>query len=290
MSAQIIVNGLLLGGMYAAVGVGFSLVWGVMNVINISHGAMIMLGAYITYWVSRLYGINPFLTVPISMVLLFVLGYAIQKYIINFIVKSGIFMSLILTYGLNILLINVAFVLWKGDYRSVSSPFAGQGLEVAGVIVPYGRLLIAVIALLATYLLHLFLTHTRTGNAIRATALNKEAAQLVGINIGQIYAITYGLASALAGLAGSLMSSVLVVTPLIGQPFIGKAFAIACLGGLGTMLGAVVGGLVLGLAETIGATIFGPRFQNAISFLVLVLILIIRPEGIIGKKFFAEIK
>lgn len=291
MSLQTIVNGLLLGGMYAAVGVGFSLVWGVMNVINIAHGAMIMLGAYTTYWMSRLLGIDPLLTVPVSLLLFFGIGYLIQKNVINFVVKTGVFMTLILTYGLNIFLINVAYVLWKGDYRSLSTAYAGQGIDLGGVvIIPYGRLLIAAIALLVTYLLHLFLTKTKTGNAIRATALNKEAAQLVGINIGRIYGITYGLGSGLAAVAGSLMSSVFVITPVMGQPFIGKAFAIACLGGLGTMMGAVVGGLVLGLAETIGAAIIGPSFQNAIGFAVLVLILVLRPEGIMGKQFFAEVK
>jgi branched-chain amino acid transport system permease protein len=290
MSLQTIVNGLLLGGLYAAVGVGFSLVWGVMNVINLAHGAMIMLGAYTTYWVSRLYGIDPFLTVPLSMTLMFILGYLLQEHIINFVVKSGVFMTLILTHGMNIFLVNVAYILWKGDYRSISPAYAGQGLEVGGVIIPYVRLIIVVVALLLAFLLHLFLTYTKTGNAIRATALNKEAAQLVGINIGQIYAITFAIGSAMAGAAGSLMSSVLVVTPVIGNPFIGKAFAIACLGGLGTMLGAIVGGLVLGLAETVGAALIGPSFQHAISFIALVLILIIRPEGIMGKKFFAEVK
>lgn len=290
MSLQTIVNGLLLGGLYAAVGVGFSLVWGVMNVINLAHGAMIMLGAYTTYWVSRLYGIDPFLTVPLSMTFMFILGYLLQEHIINFVVKSGVFMTLILTHGMNIFLVNVAYILWKGDYRSISPAYAGQGLEVGGVIVPYVRLIIVVVALLLAFLLHLFLTYTKTGNAIRATALNKEAAQLVGINIGQIYAITFAIGSAMAGAAGSLMSSILVVTPVIGNPFIGKAFAIACLGGLGTMLGAIVGGLVLGLAETVGAALIGPSFQHAISFIALVLILIVRPEGIMGKKFFAEVK
>jgi branched-chain amino acid transport system permease protein len=261
-----------------------------MNVINLAHGAMIMLGAYVTYWISRLYGIDPFLTVPISMIALFALGYLLQEYIISFVIKSGVFMTLILTYGMNIFLINVAYVLWQGDYRSVNPTYAGAGLEIGNVIIPYVRLTVMVTALLLTYLLHLFLTHTKTGNAIRATALNKEAAQLVGIDIGRIYAVTFALSAAMAGAAGSLMSPIFVVTPVLGNIFIGKAFAVACLGGLGTMLGAIVGGMVLGLAETIGASILGPSFQHAIAFIVLVLILIIRPEGIIGKKFFAELK
>ena len=290
MSAQTIVNGLLLGGLYAAVGVGFSLVWGVMNLINIAHGAMIMLGAYVSYWLFRLYGIDPFLTLPAAMLLLFVMGYVIQRYIINFVVKSGVFMTLILTFGINIFLINVAMLIWKGDYRTVNTSYAGAGLEIGGLIIPYIRIAIVIIALALTTLLQLFLSRTRTGNAIMATALNKEAAQLVGVDIGHIYAITYGLGAAMAGAAGVLMSPVYVITPVMGEPFIGKAFTIACLGGLGTISGAVIGGMILGLAETVGSAIIGPSYQEAISFIVLVLILIFRPEGIIGRQFFAEVK
>ncbi|HEX9118218.1 MAG TPA: branched-chain amino acid ABC transporter permease [Anaerolineae bacterium] len=286
MSMQTIVNGLLLGGLYAAVGLGFSLVWGVMNVINIAHGAIIMLGAYTSYWLFRLYGIDPFLTLPASMLLLFALGYVIQRYIINSVVKTGIFMTLIITWGLNLMLVNLALLLWKGDYRSVTTLYAGTGFQIGGVIVPYIRVGVVVLALALTLALQLFLTRTRTGNAIIATALNKEAAQLVGVNIGHIYAITYGIGAALAAAAGTLMSSVFVITPVMGDPFIGKAFVVAILGGLGTATGAVVGGLVLGLAETIGGAVIGPSYQEAISFIVLVLVLVIRPQGIIGRKFF----
>lgn len=153
MVLQIIINGLRLGGMYAAVGVGFSLVWGVMHVINIAHGAMIMMGAYITYVVSNALGMNPFLTVPISMVLLFITGYLLQKFIINRVMKTGVFMTLIMAYGLNILIINIAYIIFKADYRSIPTMFGGAGLEFGGVVVPYGRLIMVLIALVMTLLL-----------------------------------------------------------------------------------------------------------------------------------------
>ncbi len=290
MSPQVLVNGLLLGGLYAAVGVGFSLVWGVMNVINITHGSFLMLGAYTSYWLFRLYHVDPFLSLPVVMLLMFGLGYLLQKYIVNAVVKTGVFMTLIITYGMNLFFVNLALLLWKGDYRSVTPAYAGTGFQVGGIIIPYIRLVAAVLALVLTLLLQLFLSRTRVGNAILATALNKNAAQLVGIPIGRIYAITYGIGAALAGAAGALMSAVYVITPFMGEPFIGRAFVVACLGGLGTATGAVLGGMVLGLAETIGAAIIGPSYQEAISFIVLVLILILRPEGIIGRRFFAEVK
>jgi len=281
-----IVNGLLLGGMYAAVGVGFSLVWGVMNVVNLSHGAMIMLGAYTTYWLSVWLGINPLFFVPAAMAVSFCIGYLLQKYVVNLTMKSGANMTLILSHGFNLFLVNVAYVLWKGDYRSIASPYAGQGFHIYGTIVPYSRLIIFVVAIAVTLLLQLFLSKTKTGNAIRATSQNKDAAQLVGVNIAWIYTITFALGCGLAGVAGALMSTNFVVTPNFGSIFIGRAFAIAVMGGLGTVSGAILGGLVLGLAETLGALAFGPSFQNAIAFGILVLVLILRPQGIIGKKFF----
>lgn len=290
MSPQVIVNGLLLGGLYAAVGVGFSLVWGVMNVINITHGSFLMLGAYVSYWLFRLYHVDPFLSLPVVMLVMFGLGYLLQRYIVNAVVKTGVFMTLVITYGMNLFFVNLALLLWKGDYRSITPEYAGTGFQVGGLIIPYIRLVSVVLALVLTLLLQLFLSRTRVGNAILATALNKNAAQLVGIPVGRIYAITYGIGAALAGAAGALMSAIYVITPFMGEPFIGKAFVVACLGGLGTATGAVLGGMVLGLAETIGGAIVGPSYQEAISFIVLVLILILRPEGIIGRRFFAEVK
>ncbi|HHY89062.1 MAG TPA: branched-chain amino acid ABC transporter permease [Chloroflexi bacterium] len=281
-----IINGLLLGGMYAAVGVGFSLVWGVMNTVNLSHGAMIMLGAYTTYWMSQYIGVNPLWFVPVAMLVTLFIGYLLQKYVINLTMKSGTNMTLILSHGFNLFLVNAAYILWKGDYRSIQSPFSGQGLNLFGTTVPYSRLIVFVIAIIVAILLQLFLSRTKTGTAIRATAQNKDAAQLVGVNISRIYSITFAIGCGLAGVAGALMSTNFVVTPTFGDPFIGRAFAVAVLGGLGTVSGAVLGGLVLGLAETLGALAFGPSFQNAIAFAILVLVLVIRPQGLMGKKFF----
>lgn len=290
MDAQSLLNGLLLGGVYACVGLGFSLVWGVTNVINLAHGALIMLGAYVTFWSYRGLGLDPFLSLPLAMLAMGLLGYAIQRYLVNLVVKSGVFMTLILTFGLQLILIDSALFLFSGDYRAVTPSYGGAGFELGGVVVPYVRLAIFLISLLLTYALHLFMTRTRTGNAIRATALNKDAAQLVGVDIGRIYAVTFALGAALAGAAGSLLSTLYTITPVMGQPLLGKAFVIACLGGLGTMWGSLVGGLILGIAETAGAATIGPAYQQALSFGLLVLILAVRPEGIVGKKFFAEVK
>ncbi len=290
MDPQAVLNGVLLGGVYACVGLGFSLVWGVTNVINLAHGAMITLGAYVTFWAYRGAGLDPFLSLPLAMLALALLGYGIQRYLVNLVVRSGVFMTLILTFGLQLILIDAALFAFSGDYRAVTPSYGGAGLDLGVVVVPYVRLGIFAVSLLLTVLLHLFISRTRTGRAIRATALNREAAQLVGVDIGRIYAVTFALGAALAGAAGSLLSTLYTITPVMGQPLLGKAFVIACLGGLGTMWGSLVGGLILGLAETAGAATIGPAYQQAISFGLLVLILAVRPEGILGRKFFAEVK
>lgn len=290
MDVQSLVNGILLGGVYACVGLGFSLVWGVTNVINLAHGVMITLGAYVTFLAYHQFRLDPFLSLPLAMLAMAGLGWVVQRYLVNFVVKSGVFMTLILTFGLQLVLIDSALFLFSADYRAVTPSYGGTGFEVGTVVVPYTRLAIFGISLGLTYLLHLFMTRTRTGSAIRATALNKDAAQLVGVDIGRIYAVTFALGAALAGAAGSLLSTLYTITPVMGQPLLGKSFVIACLGGLGTMWGSLIGGLILGLAETVGAATIGPAYQQAISFGLLVLILAVRPEGIVGKKFFAEVK
>jgi len=287
---QVLINGLLLGAIYASVGVGFSLTWGVLNIINIAHGAMVMLGAYVTFYLFTALGIDPFLTIPVSMVVLFVLGYLLQRFIINRVIPYGVFMTLVLTFGLSLFFIDVALIAFSGDYRSVTPGYAGAGMVFAGVVISYQRLAIFVVSLLLVLALHAYLTRSKLGRAIRATALNRASAQLLGVNVTSIYAITFGIGAAMAGAAGSLLSMTITITPFLGNAFIGKAFVVATLGGLGTIQGALVGGLILGLAESFGASLIGPSYQHAIGFGILVLVLILRPEGIMGKQFYAEVK
>ncbi len=284
---QTIVNGLLLGGIYAVVALGFSLVWGVMSVINVSHGAFVMLGAFLTYWLFVWFGLDPFLGAPLAMLATFGLGYAVQKYLINLIVRAPIYMTLILTFGLNLLIVNVALLVWSADLRSVTTPYSGQGLVLGGIIIPYSRAGTLAAALLATAALFAFMGRTRTGNAIRATRMDIEAAEGVGVRIDRIYALTFAIGAALAGLAGGLISATLPISPVMGLSYTGKAFVVTALGGLGNMTGALVGGIVLGLVETMGATFLGPGYQDAIGYAMLVVILVLRPSGLVGKAHYA---
>lgn len=283
---QSIINGLLVGGVYASVALGFSIVWGVMGVINLAHGSLIIIGAYVTFWTCYLFRLDPFATIPFAMAFNYLLGYLIQKYLLNLLIRTHIFMVFILTFGIDILLSNVSNLLFSGDYRSVTPSIGGGSIGIGDLLIPNTRLLICLSALALTFLMNLYITRTKMGNAIRATSLNKEAAQLMGIRIGKIYAATFALSSAFAGAAGSLLVMIGSISPFIGSSFTFKAALITCLGGIGSMLGVIAGGFVVGMAETMGSYMIGPGYKGFIGFLILVLILVLKPEGIMGKKFF----
>ncbi len=286
---QVLINGVLLGGLYACASIGFSLIWGVMNLINLAHGSMIILGAYITYVINSATGLDPFLTVPISGAALFLLGFMVQKYLINHVIEGSVFMTLILTFGLDLLLVNMNIVLFTADLRSITPSYAGLGWEIGTIRVPYARLGVFVFALALTLILSLLMNRTKLGNAIKATSFDRDAAGLVGVNVFQVYAITFGLGAAMAGMAGSLISVLHSFSPVLGGTYTMKAFVVVVLGGLGSVPGAIVGGLILGIVENFASVLLEPGYKDAISFMLLVAILVLRPRGILGKQFFAEV-
>ncbi|MBW1779880.1 MAG: branched-chain amino acid ABC transporter permease [Deltaproteobacteria bacterium] len=287
---QVLINGILSGGLYACAAIGFSVIWGVMNLINLAHGSMIILGAYITYTITTATGIDPFLTVPVSGGFLFILGFLVQKYVINFVIDQSVFMTLLLTFGLDLVLMNANLFLFTADLRSISPWYSGLGWDVGAVKIPYTRLGIFLFSLALTLILFLFMNRTKLGNAIRATSFDREAAGLVGIDILRIYAITFGIGAGMAGMAGSLVSVIYSFSPVTGTVYTMKAFVVVILGGLGSIPGAVVGGLILGVVENFASILFDAGYKDAISFALLVLILVLRPRGIMGKLFYADIK
>jgi branched-chain amino acid transport system permease protein len=286
MIVQAVVNGLLFGAVYATIGIGFSLVWGVMNIINVAHGSFIMIGAYLSYTLYVAAGIDPFLSIPVVMAALFLIAYVIQKFVLNRVVRGSVFITLTFTFGLQILIANVCLLIWSADYRSVKLPYSSAGFQIGGVVIPLVRLGIFVVALILTGLFYLFMRRTKTGIAINATALNFEGAKTVGIDVFNIYAITFGVSAALAGAAGCLISPIMSVNPFVGGPLVAKAFVIAILGGLGSTMGALVGGMVLGLVETVGTVFIPSSYQELLGFSVLVLVLVFRPQGLLGKRFY----
>jgi branched-chain amino acid transport system permease protein len=280
---QVLVNGILLGGLYGLMALGMSLVWGVMNIVNIAHGALIMLGAYLTFWMFTLWGWDPFLSLPATIAALFVYGYLVQRFLLNLIVRAQLFLTLLITFGLEVVMVNLARIAWSSDLRQVTPAYAAKNFEVAGITVPYVRLWVFITTVALSVLFLLVLERTKLGRAIRATSEELRAARLTGIPVAHIYAVTFGLGAALAGAAGGLWGMLFPVTPIMGGGLTLKSFVVAVLGGLGTMMGAIVGGLVLGIAESFTATYIGPTYPNAVSFGLLVLILIVRPTGLVGR-------
>ncbi len=284
LALQVLINGILLGGLYGLMALGMSLIWGVMNIVNIAHGALIMLGAYVTYWLFTLWGLDPFISLPATIVLLFVYGYCLQRYLLNLIVRAQLFLTLLITFGVEVVMVNLVRIAWSSDLRQVTPTYAGANFAIGGVTVPYVRLWVFVTTVILSVGFLLILEKTRLGRAIRATSEELRAARLTGIPVAHIYAVTFGLGAALAGAAGGLWGMLFPITPIMGGGLTLKSFVVAVLGGLGTMMGALVGGLVLGLAESFTATYLGPTYPNAISFGLLVLILIVRPTGLLGRR------
>ena len=284
MYLQILINGILKGGLYALMALGMSLIWGVMDIINIAHGAFIMLGAYSTYWFFTLLGIDPFVSLIFSMALMFILGYIIQRYLINLVIRAEIFITLILTFGIDIFITNMALILWTADVRKVKVAYAASNFTFLGATIPYVRLFAFILALLISFILYIILNKTRLGRAIRATSQDLDAARLNGVNVAHIYSITFGIGTALAAAAGTLWAILFPISPTMGGHLTLKSFVVCIVGGLGTMLGPIVGGLTLGIIEAFGTNFFGTTYESLISFTILVLVLILRPKGILGKE------
>jgi branched-chain amino acid transport system permease protein len=280
---QVLVNGLLAGGIYAAAALGFSLVWGIMNVINIAHGAFIMLGAYTSYWlfVGPMH-LDPFLSIPLAMGVMFVLAYATQRVIVNQVIRAPLLTTFLLTFGLSILIANLAQVYWSSDIRSVTTAYSGTSFSLGPVTVPWIKFWTLCIACFLTLGLQTFMTRTKVGRAIRATSMDVDAARLSGVDVGHIYALTFGIGGALAAAAGSLVSVSYAITPTMGDSFVVRAFVVSVLGGLGNVTGALVGGIVYGVIESFGA-LLGEGYKDVIALAVLLLVLLFRPYGLVGK-------
>ncbi|EIM71643.1 inner-membrane translocator [Nitratireductor aquibiodomus RA22] len=282
--AQILLNGLVLGGLYACIAVGFSLVWGVLNVINILHGSFVVLGSYIAYFAYVHLGIHPFMSVVLSGGALFVLGYVVQAGLINRVVGAPVLTTLVLTFGLDLLLNNSMIIAFSADYRTVQLAHPLGSTVVGGLVLPLDRLVAMLLACVLTVILYFVLVRSSIGRAIVAVRMDREAAALMGVNVKRIYAITFGLGALMAGAAGSLLSLIFPISPLNGSEFLGIAFIVCILGGLGSISGAIVGGLALGAIQSFGALLIGPQHGLTIAFVLLIILLIFKPTGIMGRR------
>ena len=281
--AQILANGVLLGGLYGLMALGMALVWGVLNIVNLAHGAFIMLGAYLAWHLYVYLGIDPFLGLPITAIVMFGVGYAVQRGILNLVVRAPMFNTLLITFGMEVVLTYLAQLAFSADFRTINPSYAGTNVALGPVVIPTVRLAAFGVAIALTVAMWLFLLRTKLGRAIRATAQNLVAARLYGVEPRHLYAMTFGIGIGLAGVAGGLYGTVSQINPYIGATLTAKCFAIAIIGGLDNPLGVIVGGLVLGIIESLAILYIGATFGDVASFGVLVLVLIIRPSGLLGR-------
>jgi len=279
---QSLVSGVLTGSLYAMIGVGLTVVFGVMRIINLAHGDLVMLGMYGAFWSHVLWRIDPFVSLILWVPLMFLGGMLIYRFLLRSIIPGGELNILLYTAGLSLLIANLALFSWTGDYRTIKLPYAITPLRPFGIAVPIPLALAFVLAAAITLALYLFLARTDLGRAIRATSQNAEAAALMGIDVGRVAMVTFGLGSALAGAAGVLLGPSLYLYPTVGEILIAKCFVIVVLGGLGSVAGAIAGGILLGLVESLGAVYVSVAYKDTIGFVIFLLVLLFRPSGLFG--------
>ncbi len=283
---QVLANGLALGGLYACIAAGFSLVWGVLNVINILHGSMIVFGGYLAYFAHLYFGISPFIFAPVAGLVVAAIGFAIQRVFINPVMSRPVLLTLVLTFGINLFVDNLMLVAFKADYRKVLLDPPLGVIEIGSILLPVDRLYATGVGLLIVGTLWFLLRGTQLGRAIVAVRMDRDAAALMGINVRRTYAIAFALGAFMAGAAGSLLAAIFPISPVSSGTYLGKAFVICILGGLGSVPGVVIGGFVLGIVESFGALALGPEHALTVAFLLLLVLLVTRPQGLLGRRGF----
>jgi branched-chain amino acid transport system permease protein len=282
---SLLTSAILTAGLYATMSYGLALIYGVMKIINLAHAGVMMLGAYATFWLYATYKFNPFLAPIIVVPVFFLFGMLMQRVLIRRIAGAPPISSLLLLFGVWLIMQNVAYLIFSGEPRSIPPQFSSLApIVISGVVISTNRLIIFCIGIVALVALQIFLTRTNPGRAIRALAADPEAALLVGINTHRISAIAFGLGIALASLAGSLMSLIFTFDPDFGRTHLLKSFSIVVLGGLESFVGVALGSLILALAEALSVGAFGMKaaLQDLVSFVLLVVVLLVMPNGLMG--------
>jgi len=282
MVGQVIISGILAGALYAMVALGLALIYGVMRVINIAHGPLLMLGAYTTFFLYSAFGLNPYLSVPVTMAALFVVGVVLQRSLVFRVVDAPELSSLLLTFGVSIGLVNLAQLAFTSDLRAVE--YLTGSIPLGPFALSKTRLVAFAFAAGVTALAFLFLQRTRLGKAIRATSQSPEVAMVCGIDVRRIHMLTFGLATALAAAGGALLAVIVAIQPEMGQVWTFKSFLVIVLGGAGNYPGALLGGMLLGLVEQ-GASLFlTTQLSEVVAYLLLVVVLLVRPTGLLGGR------
>ncbi len=279
---QALISGILIGGVYALIGIGLTIIFGVMRIINFAHGDLLMLGMYLTYFLFTLLNIDPFISIIITIPLMFLFGSFLQKAIINRALNALPQNQILLTIGMGLIMSNSIMLAFTSDYKILSTTYSSSSITILGISISEPLVVSFVITSSITTALYWFLYRTDTGQAIRATAQDREAAQLMGINVKRMSIIAFGIGSALAATAGALISPTYYIFPQVGSVFTLKAFVITVLGGMGSIFGATLGGVLIGVAESIGGVYFGSGWKDVIVFILFLLVLLFKPSGLLG--------
>jgi len=285
---QNLVYGILVGALYGLAAVGLSLVFGVTKFLNVSHGEFLMFGGYASFWLFALWRVDPFLSLPLAIVFLLVIGAVFYKLLFGRMVKlaegAKIQNTLLVGFGLSLILQNMALRLWTADTRSITTFYSGAVWTILGVRLPIVRVASMGIALVVIVALQLFLRRTYTGKALRATVENWEAATLMGIDIQRVYLLSFVMGAALAGVAGALVSVGYSIDPTMGMSWTLKSLVVMVLGGLGSITGTFIGGLVLGVTESATGYFLSLTYKEVVGLVLFLLVLIFRPQGLFGTK------
>jgi branched-chain amino acid transport system permease protein len=285
---QTLVLGILVGALYGLVALGLSLVFGVTKFLNVAHGELLMFGGYASFWVFSLWDVDPFLTIPTTIITLLLIGAVLYRLLFARMVKlpegSKIDKTLLIGFGLSVILQNLALRFWTADDRGITASYSGVGFTILGVRFPLVRMASLLTALIFLLALHLLLRKTYVGKAIRATSQDWEAATMMGIDIHRVYLLAFVLGAALAGVAGTLVAVNYSIEPAMGLNWTLKALVVMVLGGLGSIAGTFVGGIVLGLTESATSILISNNYREVVSLVLFILILVFRPQGLFGSE------
>jgi branched-chain amino acid transport system permease protein len=281
---QAFLNGLLVGGVYALIASGMALIFGVMRLVNFAHGAFLMLGTYLSYYGWVLLGLNPYFGFPLWGAVLFAFALGVYWLLVRRVMGANDFLQILLTEGISLALVGLAQLVFGADYRQINLPVANRITGFGSLHFSVGYILSFAVSLLLVIALTQFLARTEMGRAIRAVAQNRSVAPLMGIRVERVSAITFGLGIACAGIAGALLLPIFWTNPTVGAPYTLKSFVIVVLGGMGSVQGAALGGLLLGVAEQFTAYTWADRYTEVVNFVIFLLVLLFRPQGLFGGK------
>ena len=284
LAIELIGQGLIIGSGYALIAVGLTMIFGLMNLANFAHGEFYMLGAYFAFSAVRLLRLDYFAAVAVAVAVTMVIGLVLDRLIFRRLRREPIMSATMATIGLSILLQFLAQIVWGAYPLSIKNPFPPEPLALGPVIVPANRLFIIAVTIAVIVLFHWLLKSTRLGKAIRATFQNKESAALVGIDIERVYTAAFTIGAGLAAISGALLGSVFTLFPTMGGFATLKAFIVVIVGGMGSFVGAIVSGLLLGVAEALGAGFVSSDYKDAVGFLVVIVVLLFAPHGLFGEK------